>query len=132
MNISYRRLTILCIKYGPTLLAFSCAAKVWLICMAGGFDTAPLIKAVSYINLITSLLILMLFYAAGEVFNFCWKHKSLCRLTFIGYVYFFLALTFNFSSCYEIKVLSIWYVAIVLIISLIYKFTNENTIKRGN
>lgn len=105
------------IKYGPALLAITCGLKIHLSL----YESHPHFGDIfiHWVNWLLNLSLLVMFYAAGKYFHFCWKHRSLCRIALYGYLFYATVLIFNLSNIY-IDILSVTYMWLVLIISGLY------------
>lgn len=118
-NDTRKDILVLTIKYAPSVLALTCSAKIFFLTMN---DTARSIweLGVNWVNWILNFAMLFAFYCMGKYFGFCWKHASLCRVAFWGYVYYAVFLLFGIPI-ETLKPLSILYVVMVITLTLIYK-----------
>lgn len=76
--------------------------------------------AVNWINLALSLVVLAAFYCLGKAFGYCWKHRSLCRITFWGLMFYAFFLIVRVPKD-EVLPLTYMYVLIVIIFTLLYR-----------
>lgn len=94
MKRQYKHLTLLAVKYGPTLMALSCSIKCRLL----GLPDTPERLVVNLINVVLDLALLGVFWIEGKAMGFCWKHEFICRLALYGYLYFLFSLVIGKMS----------------------------------
>lgn len=113
----HKKILLIWIKYGPSLMALTCCLKIFLWTHVTYIDTGIIIMNI--INLILNILIVFMLYCSGVYFGYCWKHKSLCRLAMWGYIYYPLFIIFEVPNN-ELYALTAFYVIYVVIIQMIY------------
>lgn len=115
----YKKLFLLGIKYGPSIMALTCCLKIHLLAHDPTL-THQCEYVVHWINWVLNLFFLGMFYTAGKYFHYCWKHQSLCRITLAGYIYYPIFLILQVPN-EEIRYITWWYVFFVSIVTLLYK-----------
>lgn len=103
-----------CIKYGPPILAITCCIKLYLIPF--GHE----IILLHIVNVLLNLYLIFMFFIAGKYFRYCWKHRSLCRITLGGILYCAAFMIFDTPNK-EITPLVIFYIIFVLLITISYR-----------
>lgn len=103
---SVNKLFIIGVKYCPILLLISCSIKIYFSCVYY-FE----ITIINIINLILNFILLGLVYVQGITLRFCYIHRSLCRLTFWGYLYYS---AFLINTPLKIEALPIIYFYLIL------------------
>lgn len=103
-----------CIKYGPPILAITCCIKLYLIPF--GHE----IILLHIVNVILNLYLIFMFFIAGKYFRYCWKHRSLCRITLGGILYCTAFMIFDTPNK-EITPLVIFYIIFVLLTTISYR-----------
>ena len=118
-QIKLKRLYLIGIKYGPSIMALTCCFKLFF----DSIDNTPTNiyeYVVHAINLVLALFIIGMFYITGLYFHYCWKHQSLCRITAWGYIFYFFFLITKSPQDITI-ILTSWYLLFTLLVTLTYK-----------
>lgn len=109
---------VLFVKYMPSVLALTCAIKIWCLTMSEAQKDAWL-YAVNYINVFYDLIGLGGIFCCGRFLGFCWKHRSLCRMALFGYLYYIAFLVFGINRS-EIRLIALVYMIMVIITTILY------------
>lgn len=118
-NQLLKKLYLIGIKYGPSIMALTCCLKLFCESIDGA-STSSYENITHSINIILNLFIIGMFYITGIYFHYCWKHQSLCRIATWGYVFYTFFIIFKPSQ--EITlVLTSWYLIFTFIVTLGYK-----------
>lgn len=112
-KLTYKRLALLFVKYSPALMAIVCSIKLFVYYL--GHYTI-----VHYINVFLNIFIVGGIYTLGRTFGYCWKHRSLCRTAFWGYVVYAVALAAGVSDK-DLLIPAALYIILVLIMALLYR-----------
>ncbi len=118
MKNMLKNIFVLFVKYMPSILALTCAIKIWCLTMSD-VQKDGWLYAVNYINVFYDMIGLGGIYCAGRFFGFCWKHRSLCRMALFGYLYYIAFLVFGVDRA-EIRLISLVYMIGVIITTLMY------------
>lgn len=118
MNKLYKKITLLSIKYGPSIVALTCSIKIFLITYSVPGDTFS--YTVSLINLLIFVLLIGVLYCEGKFFHYCWKHRSLCRVALWGCI-FYLDLLLCLPPPEEVRAITILYLIGTICITIWYK-----------
>lgn len=113
-----KRVFLIGIKYGPSIMAITCCLKIHLLSHSIHKDNFEL--SVNVINWLLNLFFLGMFYIAGKYFHYCWKHQSLCRIALWGYVYYIVFIVLK-TPHEVIHPLSLWYLCFVIVTTISYK-----------
>ena len=119
MTAQDKKIGLNCIKYAPTVLALTCSVKILLLTMSQA-EKDVCLYAVNYINLALNIAILLAVFILGRCFGYCWKHRSLCRVTFWGYLYYGYFLVARVPK-EDVFGITIFYVVAVVIFTLLYR-----------
>lgn len=112
-------ISLIGIKYYPSLAAISCSAKIWLLCNSEATKD-NFLYAVNWINCVLSAITLYVVYCLGVTFGYCWKHRSLCRIAWWGYAWYAWFLIIKVSKEDVLNTATL-YVTVVLIITVFYR-----------
>lgn len=83
----HKKLSILGVKYAPSIMALSCCLKLMFLDLSNHSHTWQLL-VVNLINLLLNVAITYWVFSLGRAFGFCWKHRVLCKAAYIGYFMF--------------------------------------------
>lgn len=113
-NKFLKKAFLTCIKYGPAIIAITCCIKLYLIPF--GHELALL----HIVNIVLNVYLIFMFYIAGKYLKYCWRHRSLCRISLWGIVYCTAFIIFDTPN-EAATPLIIYYIIFVLIILIGYR-----------
>lgn len=117
MENKQKRVALVILKYGPSLTSITCATKILLLSI---YEECTCM-AVNYINIIINIVFNIMLYMLGKLFHFCKTHENLCKLANLGYICYFLALTFGELEKTYVNILSGIYLMVVIGYTLNFK-----------
>lgn len=118
-QITLKKLYLLGIKYGPSIMAITCCFKLFFDSIEG-VSTGIYEDIIHCINVLLDWFIIWLFYITGLYFNFCWKHQSLCKISAWGYLFYLIFLIVKPDQIITI-ILTSWFLIFTVIVTLSYK-----------
>lgn len=110
-----KKLVLLAVKYVPAIMALTCCCKMLIFeCI----EARP--NIINWINVLLNMFIVCVFYIEGIVFQFCSKHRNLCKIALLGYVFYILFMIFNPSPWITVP-LCLVYIKFVIIMLIMYE-----------
>lgn len=117
---NYKRWMIWGVKYGPSIQAFACSLKLFIISYRIT-ECDPFEYTVHWINLILNLIFIWFVYCQGATLGYCWKHRSLCYNAAWGYAYYGAFLLFG-TPGYVTRLLTVYYVLMTICMLVLYRY----------
>ena len=115
MHNFYKKIGLIFIKYGPFLVALTCAIKIWLFYLG-------LTGIAKCVNVVITFLITLCIYSLGRYLSYCYIHRVLCNFTLYGAFYYIIYLIFDipYNNIYTLVHL-ILYTIVLIIFCICYK-----------
>lgn len=123
-KVYYKKMSVLGIKYAPSIMALSCCLKLVFLDLSDHTHTIPLL-IVNLINTLLNAAITYWAYCLGKTFNLCWMHRLLCVSAYVGYFLFLILVMFNVAKNEALPVIVVYAFFIILMNIFFYIITKK-------
>lgn len=101
----------------PSVMVLSCCLKLLFLDLSNHTHTTELL-VVNSINLLLNFLITFWVFCLGKTFDFCWKHRLLCKLAYLGYFMFLIFMIFNINKVIVFPIILGYAILVIFVTTL--------------